>query len=300
MPEPVKTVTTPVEKGTPPSEEAVKKSEALNKSIFDDFGDDEGTDEEGKVIETTTTPKKAEKVVETKEVSEEVEEEEKVERSMEERVASAVTEALTKARPEEKKVETPVELTEEQKDQLLSRFKPSEALLEMMDSDDKAVRLKAIQHLVDGTIKQALTMAKYLAEAEVEKVRLEFSPLKQQSQLSAEERGKQEFYDAYPGLKDEKYTPFLRLATEDLKKDGSYNPKSKDEAMKLIATRASEYAKRFEPNFELGTPAAKTTTTKAKTTIPKQPVTSAGGGGGTGSTVPTVSANRTNGTEIFD
>lgn len=285
-----KTVRSP---GTPPSEESIKRAEQTNKDIFD-FDEEVGEEKEEKVEE---------KVVE-KAAPEEKVVEKKEDKSVEDRIADAISEGLSRvqAKPEEKKQEQ-VKLTPEQEDEILNRFKPSEKLLEMLDSDDKQERLNAIRMISEGAVKQALTMAKFVSDSRVEQLeaqlRGELAPLRQEHQMTAQERGQKEFYDSYPALKDDKFTRFLRMATGDLKDEG-YKPTSKEDAMKTIATRAEKYVQDFDPNFKLGVEPAKKTTTTAKTTIPKQPVTSAGGGGGTESTNSGKSSNRSNGTEIFD
>lgn len=280
----------------PQSEDTIAKSVALNEDIFGD-ADDESEEKE---TSSATVPEKKEIPGEEKEV-----EKEKVEDiSIDERIERALKEGFEKVIPKpEQQVQKEVQLTPEQEDQLLGRWKPDDKFLELLDNEDPKVRLNAVAHMRDGIIKQALTMTKFLVDQAVEGIQSQVAPINQERQLTAQEKGREAFYSVYPSLKGEgenDYSDFLRLAVEDLRKEG-FVPKSSADAMKTIATRAEERIKKFNPKFELGTPTAQTTKTKAKTTMPKQAQTSPGGGGGAASGASSGKAgNRSTGVEVFD
>lgn len=202
------------------------------------------------------------------------------------------------------KVEPKVELeklTPEQEDALFNRFKPDDSLLQALDSDDKTVRLQGINNLINGVVKQSLTMAKLLMDDHMETLRGEFNPLKENFKTNSVEKGREEFFTKFPALKDDKYTEFLGLSTAELKKE-NFQPKSTEEALFTLAQRTEARIKRFDPNFKLDVGQGTQTTTQATSTMPKQPVISAGGGGGAGNHTSNKGKtnNRTSGVEVFD
>ncbi len=138
---------------------------------------------------------------------------------------------------------------------------------------------------------------------EMRKLRDSVAPLLHAETQRTLETHRKQFYDEYPSLNDEAYTPIIEIAAEQLKNEGKV-PKTTVEARQLLAERAGSLIKKVNPAFEVKAASTQQKQKTTTTTIPKQATAPAKGGGGGANGTTKVAApaerNRSKGVEVFD
>lgn len=220
------------------------------------------------------------------------------------RLAAAVEKlAASQGTPkvEEAKAE---DLTPEQINKLLNRFEVTDELLTALD--DPATRKATLQDMLDAAAKHGGSLASAALSGKLQELESRLEPLTRAAAARQQEQAQSAFFEAYPILKDDKFTEILDAAAAALAAEG-IKPKTSTEANKLLAERVEKVIQKVDPTFTLkpkATQSSTQTTNKHKTTIPKltpQPSGGGQGGGGAGGkTSTTDEPNRTKGVEVFD
>jgi len=135
----------------------------------------------------------------------------------EERI-TAVLETLVSKR-DDSTTDKPKEYTQDEIDQLLQVYKPSEKLITDLRAEDPKIAVGAIKELVAGVIKQANTMADLRIQQIVGDLReKELTPLQRYYQEAAAAREEQTFYSKNEDLKP--YELIVNAVTEKLERSG--------------------------------------------------------------------------------
>jgi hypothetical protein len=131
---------------------------------------------------------------------------------------TAVLETLVAKRDEGTK-EKPKEYTQEEIDDLLQVYKPSEKLITDLRAEDPKVALAAIKELTSGVIKQANTMADIRIQQIVSELReKELTPLQAHYQEEAARRAEDAFYAKNEDLKP--YEIVVNAVTAQIEQSG--------------------------------------------------------------------------------
>ena len=160
-------------------------------------------------------------------------------------------------------------MTPEEAAKLLKVWEPDDAFLQEFGNVD--TQLGAFKKMRDGLSAHFQTVL----QAQLERVRQEFSPIMQEVQTQREAALDTQFSTAYPQLGKSELKPLRDAVTQQLLQQGKRFG-SPAEAFKAVAEGVAAVLKVSNPNFTLSPASAGGSTS----TIP---VTSPGGGGGGGS-----------------
>ena len=158
--------------------------------------------------------------------------------------AEAIAEAMkkvgvgTQAAPQPEK-----QYTQEDFDKAFQVFNPSPELVAAITAGGEG-SLKAMQQLRDGLVRQAVTMASYMIQDQMEKYEAKFKPQFEPIQKYVTEKQVKELYDDfYTANKDLKpYDSIVQAAVQQLKGEGA-SFKSKEEGFKAAAERTRSILK---------------------------------------------------------
>jgi hypothetical protein len=151
---------------------------------------------------------------------------------------TAVLENLVAKREEGEK---PKEYTQDEIDQLLQVYKPSDKLVTDLRAEDPKVAIAAIKELVGGVIKQANTMADLRIQQIVADLReKEMAPLQRYYQEEAARREEEKFYSKNDDLKP--YELVVNAVTAKMEQSGKKFD-SKEKAFDEIARLSREAIK---------------------------------------------------------
>lgn len=152
-------------------------------------------------------------------------------------------------------------------------------LTEDMSPEQQAEYKQLFAGMQQGLMRQAVTAAYNLLQAEREKWDEELSPVREYVTQAKSREIRNEFNAAYPALADKKYDKVLKLVSTELaKRDFA----SREEYFKVLAESAANEIKNYIPDFDLGAQPTK----KPAGTTPRLPRGGAGGTGGAGGGAP--------------
>jgi hypothetical protein len=130
----------------------------------------------------------------------------------------------------------PEHVIDKQFEKMFNVFKADENLLRQLTDESLAVRLKAIETLRDGFIRQAMTMAEYRMQQHIEKLRKQaIEPLQTYMSERQAIEFRDEFFKRYPEL--EPYESIVDDVAAKLQEKGFTAP-TRDEVMKRFADDA--------------------------------------------------------------
>lgn len=177
------------------------------------------------------------------------------------------------------------EMTAEQFEKAFNVFNPSEDLVKRLTDESPAVRIKALQEMRDGVIRQAMTMTEYRVQQHLATLRAnDIEPLHNYVSTRQAADFHDEFFEKYADL--EPYELIVDAVSSRLQEKG-FTAKSREEVMKRYADDARAVVK--ELLAKGGTTAAPAKGNGATTTKPKRQMsTLTGGGQGGGSGAATT------------
>lgn len=165
-----------------------------------------------------------------------------------EQIADLATQAAMRIQPRHQ--QTQKELSPEELDQRLNRYKVSPDIVKLLRDPEAAPEaiVSALQALVDGAAKHAVTSSQLLFQNDL-------SPLQQQMQAQqayvAEQQTRtfvKHVGTQYPGLAGK--DAVVRQAIQAVNQSG-YRPKSKSDAQKQVALVARDIIRAIDPSFSL-------------------------------------------------
>lgn len=202
-------------------------------------------------------------------------------------IKALVAEVFQQSRPPAPK-EDPFDvskLSPEQFNQKFNVYTPSADLLRRLRSDDEAEALAAVNELVTGSVKQAVTMAQFHGQAAVNPLAEQVQTLQQHYAQVRESEAAQRFSKQYPDLVP--WEPIVQAVKERLAREvqsGQRQPFASEEAVfKALAEQTRELVKKI-PGGSGGT------ATQPRSTQRPSTVTT-GGQGGTGAGSSTQAKN---------
>jgi len=144
-------------------------------------------------------------------------------------------------------------LTQEEFDKTFNIVRPTKDQWEALRGEDEAAALSALTNMLHGTSKQAVTLAQYALQQEVQKLTQQFAPALQYAQAQEMERMKGEFFEQYPDLKG--YEPLLTEIRDRLVAQGTQFP-DKATAFKTVAEEAKKVLAKLPGAQAAGQPGA--------------------------------------------
>jgi hypothetical protein len=155
--------------------------------------------------------------------------------------------ALAKLTPAPTPVPEPAPLTQEQLDEQLQRYRPDQLLINTLLGDaSEEDKLAALEKMTQGIYKYSTNTANQLAQYYVQQLRQEMQPALTAAQQAQASTWENEFYTANPALKGQ--AALIQAATAQLKTSG-VQPKTKEEAFKLVAETAIKIGQAVNPAF---------------------------------------------------
>lgn len=170
----------------------------------------------------------------------------------------------------------PVQYTQEDFDKAFQVFQPSAELLTALAAGGEA-GVKALAQLRDGLVRQAVTMASYIVQDQIEKYEAKFRPQFEPVAKYVTEKQVKELYDEFYTTNKElkPYDSIVQAAVQQLKGEGA-NFKTKEEGFKAAAERTKAILKASGISLEAGAPGG------GSPNPTRMPTLSKGGQGGLG------------------
>ena len=166
--------------------------------------------------------------------------------------------------------------------------------------DNLETRTDAVNEMRDGLVKQADTLAQFRMQEMIDQLRSEVMPHLQQSAQQANQQREERLRSTYPQLGDPAMQPLIKAIAQDFVDNGK-TFKTESELFKALASGVEAVLKVNNPEFKLETANGSGQQQKQADgrSSGSLPVTSPGGGGGTGRReAPKVDKPR--GMAIFD
>lgn len=199
---------------------------------------------------------------------------------------------LEQARPQEP------EMTPEEARRILNVWEPDEQWYARYDNLE--TRTEAVNEMRDGLIRQADTIAQFRMKEMVDQLRGEVMPHLQQSAQVANQQREERFKVTYPQLKEPALQPLIKAVAQDFV-DRQQTFQSEGELFKALAGGVEAVLKVNNPEFKLETVTSQNGSETTQGRSPRSlPVTSPGGGGGTGRREGGPKPEKPRGLAIFD
>lgn len=189
--------------------------------------------------------------------------------------------------------------TQEEYDRHFNVYRPKGELIKAIREGDEAAALVAVNDMVNGIVKHAVTMAHYSNLAQREEIEQRLSPALQYIQRAQVEQWKKEFLDQNKDLVG--YEPIMTQIADAAKARG-VKFKTKEEAFKFVADETKKVIATI-PGLQKGgaAPAAAAQPGQQSQRQSRMPALSRGGQGGVGGTSgSSAGGSRRSGLEVFD
>lgn len=142
---------------------------------------------------------------------------------------------------------------------LLNKFEFTDELFNALRSDDPATARQAYAKMIEGVVKEAVTVSSHYTGHHVGQLRGQLEPISQQVGQISQRQMFKDFYKANPGLKQ--YDSVVKTVLTGLAGQEGLEVKSNEDLYKLLAETSESTIKQINPNFTLQ--AANTAPTQA-------------------------------------
>lgn len=189
-------------------------------------------------------------------------------------LADAIARGLRGAIPQQQ----PPGMSDEDYDKRTSRYKASPELLQrILEHEDPAERVKALQELIDGSSTHAVVVSQLLYQQSLRQLEERFQPLMAQRQEQLMKSFENDIATKYPSLKGQ--TKILQTVVNELRSRG-WQPKSDSEAVQTVASAMEALIKSVNPQFNLNGGGSKGNSGMASMTAGHGSGARSGGGSG--------------------
>jgi hypothetical protein len=188
-------------------------------------------------------------------------------------------------------------MTPEEARKILNIWEPDENWYKSYDNLE--TRADAIASMRDALVKQADTLAQFRMQEMIDQFRQEVMPhLTTSTQLVNQQR-EERFRTTYPQLADDGLQPLVKAVAQDFVDRGQIF-KSESEMFKALASGVEAVLKVNNPEFKLEAVTSQNGSTTQGRSSRSLPVTTPGGGGGTGRREGQNQPAKPRGMAIFD
>jgi hypothetical protein len=188
-------------------------------------------------------------------------------------------------------------MTPEEARRILNIWEPDEQWYARYDNLD--TRTEAVNEMRDGLIRQADTLAQFRMQEMVDALRNEVMPHLTQSTQAANQAREERFTGQYPQLKEPALNPLIKAVAQDFV-DRGQTFQTEAELFKALAGGVEAVLKVNNPDFKLETANGSGQQTQQGRSGRSLPVSTPGGGGGTGRREGGGKQDKPRGMAIFD
>ncbi len=180
------------------------------------------------------------------------------------------------------------QLTPEQWDEKLKTYYVSNDLAANLigklglEVEDAGAVADLLQEVVNGTVEHVVTLMGHANQLTASQLRQEYQPALDAATAQRDEAFKSSIPATYPTLKGQEQA--VEMVIQQLKAQ-NYQPRTKEEAIQVVAQQTENLIKGFNPQFSLGAPGGAPAQQQQKQTTPQMTTLMAGSGaGGAGGT----------------